>query len=439
MIAQLSYRRYAILTALTFVAVCFWTALGRLSPFPTIVLPSRPHFQKATEVQDIFDFPAVNSGAIQNICAETQWNSSLIFTCDKSVGGVGNIRNSILNCVRYTISAGASLVVPSIVLRDTSDIARIRTGVTTELDYMFDVQHFLDSLRLSCPDLQVLSRSDIKDLEHMRNAVSLVPESLVKDVPRTGLPQPEAWSEQFYTWLEQYATPSITSPMIVDLERSYLQYPIYSDGADFAETFGSILKFRSDVRILATKTLQSLVTTYSLDVDLTQEFFPKAFFGTHLRTEHDAVEGWPAPDWIYSRYETQAQKYLDQAPRSNSSVIYVASGDLEEVAKFAYNASTTPNSYIVTTKSDLLKGDHLAELKELKWDQQGLVDFLVMLKASDFAGIGHSSFAWNVALKRHIHATERKHLDGPQMLSDELSQIYGDPRGYPEYAACLWP
>ena len=450
MVVQLPHRRYATLAVITLVAIWLWFALDRLYILPAHLTwksnPSQPPpieqsaIEQSADVHDVFDFPPVDSESIKSICGEVQWNSSVVFTCDKSVGGVGNIRNSILNCVRYAISAGASLVIPSIVLRDASDITKIRTGETTELSYMFDTQHFLDSLRLSCPALQIhSSKAAIKDFVNTHDTIPLLPESLVKHVPSTGLPQPTEWRSQFYTWLEPYARPDPKGPIIVDLQRSYLQYPIYSDGEGFAHTFGSILKFRSDVRILASKTLQGLADTYSLTPDLTQDILPNTFFGAHLRTEKDAVEGWPAPDWVYSRYETQARIYLEQAPRSNSPVIYVASGDLSEVAKFAQNASTTPQNFAVTTKFDLLKGNDLKELKSLKWDQQGLVDYLVMLKASDFAGIGHSSFAWNIALKRHLFAKEKKHLDGPQMLSDELSQIYGLIRGYPEYAACLWP
>ncbi|KAH8800413.1 hypothetical protein F5884DRAFT_825069 [Xylogone sp. PMI_703] len=391
---------------------------------------------------DIFDFPPLDSESIRSVCGETQWNESVVFTCDESVGGIGNIRNSILICVRYAIAAGASLVIPSIVLRNTSDISHIRTGVTTDLSYMFDTQHFLDSIRLSCPSLQIhASREDIPNFENAHDAISLLPESLAGHVPSTGLPEPAAWREQFYTWLKQYSSAEVTGPMIINLGRSYLTYPIYSDGEGFALAFGSILKFRSDVRILATKTLQSLSDSdmFSLNLDLNQNIFPNAFFVAHLRTEKDAVEAWPAGDWVYSRYETQARLYLEQAPRSNPSVIYVASGDLDEVARFSVDAFNTTQKFLVITKFDLLKGEDLEELKALKWDQQGMVDFLVSLKASDFAGIGHSSFAWNVALKRHTFAKERAHLDGPQMLSDELSQIYGIVRGYPEYAACLWP
>ncbi len=54
-----------------------------------------------------------------------------------------------------------------------------------------------------------------------------------------------------------------------------------------------------------------------------------------------------------------------------------------------------------------------------------MVGFLVMLKTSEFAGVGHSRFSWNVGRLRHVYAQKKDHLSGPQILSDELSQIYG--------------
>lgn len=88
---------------------------------------------------------------------------------------------------------------------------------------------------------------------------------------------------------------------------------------------------------------------------------------------------------------------------------------------------------------DLLDETDTATLKMMSWDQQGMVDFQVMTKASNFGGIGHSSFAWNVALLGHKYAEKKDHLSGPQLLSDELSQIYRKPSHYAEYAKCLWP
>jgi len=303
---------------------------------------------------------------------------------------------------------------------------------------MFDTQHFIDSLALSCPSLKVFtSVLEVADHEIVQDRISLRPESLIDRVPARGLRRPEEWRDIFYQWLQQHSSPNSKSPTIVDLGRSYLQYPVYSDGEGFALSFGSILKIRSDLRVLATKSLLNLAEKYSLTIDLAQLIIPNAFFGVHLRTEKDAAMAWPAHDWVYSSYETQSMIYLQQAPRSNSTVIYVASGDMSEVAKLSSDAANI--NMTVTNKFDLLTGDDREELANLAWDQQALVDFLVMEKASDFAGIGHSSFAWNIALKRHVFAKTEDHLHGPQVLSDELSQIYGRPRSFPEYAACLWP
>lgn len=96
--------------------------------------------------------------------------------------------------------------------------------------------------------------------------------------------------------------------------------------------------------------------------------------------------------------------------------------------RFAGDAARVlaPNNYAVVTKSDLLSGVEFKELKASTFGQQALVDYLVLLKASDFAGIAHSSFAWSIALKRHERARRsRGCLEAPGMLSGGLSKIMG--------------
>jgi hypothetical protein len=392
---------------------------------------------ESSSTEDAFDFPPVESESIKSLCDDVDWNPEVVFTCDKSVGGIGNIRNSILNCVRYAISAGGQLVVPNIILRNPADITHIRTGMTTTMDYMFDTEHFIESLRLSCPQLRLYrSASDIPEYYGVKDVGSLIPESLVTRIPKSGIEKPEQWRALFDKWLDK-KFPYRSGQIIVELGRSYMQYPIYSDGEGFAMTFGGILKFRSDTRLLASAALLELADQHSLDFNVFNPILHNAFFGAHLRTEKDAKDTWSTPGQPYSRYSVQSKVYLEQAPRSNSSIIYVASGDLNEVAKFATDAKNI--NMTVVTKFDLLNARERAHLEKLAWDQQSLVDYLIMLKASDFAGVAHSSFAWSIALKRHLYAKEKKHLDGPQMLSDELSQIYGTPRGYPEYYLCSWP
>ena len=334
---------------------------------------------------------------------------------------------------------------PKIVVRSRDDITQIRTGQTTTLFYMFDPQHYLQSLRISCPGLKIYD-----DIEQVPNShalhgpVNLQPEDLQEHTPK-GLPQPETWAADFRAWLSRETTgirfndanPSRTT--VVELGRSYLIYPIYSDGKEFAHSFGSILQFRQDVRQLATEVIinllrnRGLLNSYNGKDDIIED----TYLAAHLRTEKDATEGWPSDHLGWSAYAKQSEAYINQTLGDGLHVMYVASGDLEQLHRFTADAAVRNVS--VETKHRLLPDSSLATLNQMSFDQQGLVDFLVMLKASDFAGVAHSSFAWSIALKRHTWSRRKDqlHLKGANTLSDEWSQIYGQVAG--EYPSTVWP
>jgi hypothetical protein len=428
-------RRYATLAGFVLAAIWCWVAFDRPYSVPThIPWNIYSNSPQAAPAIDVFDFAPVDSSAIKNVCANTQWNATVVFSCDEAVGGVAEVRNTILSCVRYAIVAGGSLVLPRIELRE--DWGKIPAGNTTEMDYMFDADHFLDSLGLSCPQLRIYDTiDDVEDLMNGHGPFSLIPETLVKDVPKEGFAHAEEWQELFYKWLERYILPDVQGPIFVELGRSYLQYPINSDGQEFALSFGNILKFRADIRILATITLLKLSQAFSISIAVTKPVIKDVFLGTHLWS--GPLGGLTAADQAFGQYDKQAQLYLERASESNLSIIYVASTNGSEITRFAQDGLGLGIS--VTTKFDLLKGNHRQELLTLNLSEQSMVDFLVMLKASEFVGVGHSSLAWNVALRRHLFSKEKEYLDGPQMLSDEFSQVYGTPRAHPEYPACMWP
>lgn len=438
----------------------FWAAIfyeyPNLIPFDgaarikTLTAPADEPIRPATSPNPT-SIQALGQEAINAVCNQTAWNESLVFTCNESYGGIGNIRNSVLHCVRYAIQAGASLILPRIVLRSSTDIGTIETGQTADFSYMFDTTHFLESISLYCPQLKIHNtiedvRGGLEEKEAM--TLSLKPESLVEGgVPRTGIPDPSAWRGQFYSWLDtQISTAGQGAPslIVVNLQRSYMTYPIYSDGEAFAHTFASVLQFRNDTRALATKVLSSLAERFALDINLEDNILPEAFFGVHLRTEADSKKAWESAGdyWFYSHYGNQVKVYLEQAPRSSPAAIYVASGDPDEIARFAADVAKVPapHNYPVVNKVELLEGDNLETLLALTFDQQALVDYLVLLKASDFAGVAHSSFAWSIALKRHQFAKkDGEFLDAPEMLDDNLSKVYGTVKDFEDYPKVLWP
>lgn len=404
---------------------------------------------------DVFDFPALDSWVIRDVCESTEWNSSIVFTCDNNHGGVGHVRNSILNCVRYAISAGASLVLPQIALREDEEWNMMeeephhdphskRHGPGRKgLEYMFDKEHFLHSLRHSCPELKLIN--DIEQTTGGRRR-ALLPENLETNHPTTGLEHPDQWRHRFYLWVEDIMPHSpLEERIIVDLEQSFLSYPTHSDGHRFAHSFGNILKFRPDIRRLATTTLKQLGHWYDLHLNLSAPIIPDSFLAAHLHTEDPFletrdVERRHGGGIRYSDYETQIGTYLAVAQRSNISLIYLASGNQTSIHRSVSIAAA--RGIATTHKEDLLKGRERDELGRLRWDQRALIDFLVAERAQEFVGVGHSSFSWNVALRRHEFAGMRGVLRGEQpdgVWGDGISGLFGVRRGYVDSSGCMWP
>jgi hypothetical protein len=162
----------------------------------------------------------------------------------------------------------------------------------------------------------------------------------------------------------------------------------------------------------------------------------KAFLGAYLSTDYEDL---PKSDQKNARYQVQSQLYLNQAMSANLSLIYAASEFGGEIPDFMKDANL--QNVTVTAKLDLFKGkDREQLLHDFTPDQQALVDYLVLSKASEFAGVGHSSFAWNIALARHLYTTQKDDgIDGSQVFEDTLSLIYGTPGGHPEFRASMWP
>ncbi|KAE9368706.1 hypothetical protein N431DRAFT_428469 [Stipitochalara longipes BDJ] len=429
-------RRYACLAGFLLLAIWCWVAFDRPYAFPSHVpwniYSGTPQARPAL---DVFDYPPLDSSALKHVCSKTKWNQTVTFICDDSSGGVTEVRNSILNCVRYTIAAGGSLVVPRITVRE--EYENLIGSNTTELDYMFDTNHFINSIMTSCPQMRVYkAASTIANRQYAYGPISLVPESLAKKVPKTGVRRAEEWRGLFYKWLLQYVAEDNKRPIIVKLGRSYLEYPIYDDDDYFVLHFGKMLKVRQDIRTLATTALRTLSDFYKIPLRLSEPILKKAFLGVYLSTDDKDLS---KADKLLSRYQIQSKLYLAQASSSNFSLVYAASEFGHDILEFIKDGNL--QNVTVTGKLDLLKGqdrEHL--LDAFTPDQQALIDFLILSKASEFAGVGHSSLAWNIALARHFYTAQKDdELEGPQMYGDALSRIYGAPGGHPEFPASMWP
>jgi hypothetical protein len=340
---------------------------------------------------------------LERVCKETQFTPGLVFLCDNNSGGIGNIRNYILTCLRYAIEAGATgLVVPQISTRSEKNLADLMLD-HREFDYFFNKQHFRTALNRYCPSIQVFDNTwDIPHFREPFQAERITPREFG---PRGGCDSrdlnrhTDLFRSRFEGWLNETALRfgrlprSWKDPRVIRLNWGVQwDWPVYRDGPEFVATYGGLLRFREDILELGSRTVEAMQ-----QLTRTRNKVGR-YAGFHLRTENDALRQWP-------NFERQATEYLTDASAHALQTAYLATGNGTEAAKFKDRA-LSQHHMLVVTKYDLLQDrpEGLKALQSLTWDQQALVDFIVLLESDFFLGVNPSSFSINVALKRHLQA-----------------------------------
>ncbi len=407
------------------------------------------------------EFPTpIDYMPIRDVCNNdpSQFRPGLLFSCEEQHGGVGMVRNQILRCIRYAIHGGGAIVIPSMSKRNPKDISDIETSNEVPLEYLFDREAFAKYLAEGCPGMILYDQAeDFPSYERrVGEPLSLVGDQFEPEHPRTGLRYPQEWRRFLDEWLDQqHVRVSSDSPVHIKIEQSFLDYPVHNDSEAFAREFGKVLSFRQDTQELAAKVLFELKDQFSLPIDPTKAINADSFYGAHLRLEKDAEDAWNPDEWRFSRMEDQFQAQYQNLVRTGLHVVYVASGNRTVVDMFAEylgrriaeDSSSNPKNrnrkVTVVTKYDLLKGSDRQQLDGLMFDQQALVDFLIMFKASAFMGVAHSSFPWTVALRRHELSKYANLANmGSDLLKDEYSVIMGMRADYPyidPFEFGIWP
>ncbi|CAJ2514302.1 Uu.00g024210.m01.CDS01 [Anthostomella pinea] len=434
LLSGLMPRRNILLPALCIVLlIAVWTfrlpnpSLGWFNaPSSATSLGPPSPAQRGNEI-DLSDPEAPFIGwPLQRLCSETTWVDGLVYICDNNSGGIGNIRNYIQLCLRYGLEAGATgLVIPKIRKRNENDLSDLFTEFLP-FSYMFDEKRFRDAFNVNCPQITLYDEvADIPGAGEKPNIEEINP----KDY---GNREDCHWQDQnrhtdrfgdtFRKWLhdgKNGAAPSATQPRLIRFKWGILfDWQVYRDGPEFFATFGSILKFNDQLIRLGKATRKSM-----------QAFARSAgakngrFLGVHLRTESDALGFWPA-------YDMQSEAYLKQARKRGFEAAYLATGNASEAQKFSDGAIEMAQMKVVT-KADLLKGKDLEELESLTWDQQGLVDCVVLLGSDFFVGTMPSSFSVYTAMKRHLRTGglyTRPYKVGTE--GDGLSYLVGNYEKY---------
>lgn len=106
---------------------------------------------------------------LKRACDEVEdWVEGVTFLCDNNFGGVGNVRNFILTCIRYAIEAGATgIVMPGIRKRKDDDIKIIfDSSDIRPFNYLFDEVNFRQAMGENCPQLTIYD--DWTKVPHIR-------------------------------------------------------------------------------------------------------------------------------------------------------------------------------------------------------------------------------------------------------------------------------
>ncbi len=327
---------------------------------------------------------------------------------------------------------------------------------------MFDEEFFTTSLSAACPQIKIIANESAIDPEPA-NKPALTPKELgtnflTNEVERV-MDFASDWRLLFDQWLLGIGAPSgfdAFSPVLVSIRPSFFEWPILYDDRLFIATFGRILRFSTKILELAATVLYTLDRTYSLGIDPAETGVPAAgkFYGAHLRTDVDALAA------NFDSYEAQSAAYLTEAQRKKLSVIYLASGSPTDAERFT--ATAAEKGIKVATKYALLEAspayaDALAEMKALTWDQQALVDFVVLLRSSHFGGTWASSFSYNIVFKRHVavgkgtwvpsklaleesrHSKRGMKLRDGECYKDEVNTVFGRKRLGLWFELSMWP
>ena len=93
---------------------------------------------------------------------EPSWPSDLVFECADAVGGLNNVRQQILSCVRWAIEFRAAIIFPSIRPRlETNESQSVVHEYSSprQLEILFDSQRFVRRLREGCPQMAIYENS----------------------------------------------------------------------------------------------------------------------------------------------------------------------------------------------------------------------------------------------------------------------------------------
>lgn len=102
--------------------------------------------------------PSFEASSLQRECSGGPWPTDLVLRCPPVYGGMTNVRQKILTCVRWAIAWKMAIILPVLRPRTNTNSSRIVHAYTDKVsgfEYLFDQDIFLSRLHEGCPQMTV--------------------------------------------------------------------------------------------------------------------------------------------------------------------------------------------------------------------------------------------------------------------------------------------
>lgn len=351
------------------------------------------------------------------LCKQKEWVPQRWFMCDDIEGGAGNVQNALLHCVRYAIEAGASLILPPQTTEILYDDSFEQGGTPMRNfggeDFLFQADYFQTSLQEACPAMKIVNT--VTDVSGYSTA--WVPQPFQpRDLSRLSSGQPsdseDLLNRRTATFRKDFDLVMGSHGLTIFRLAwpVYFEWPVLTDSDEFRNSFGGILRPRKDVQQLANQVLEKLT---------------EGFYGIDLSYD----EG--TPGTAKETLPIMIASHMRQVQASAMRVVYVA-GTQDEILLFRNFALNF--AVVVEDKESLLEGGALTLLRGFSGNQKSLLDFVVLLRASQFSGVGASSFSQAIAVQRHQHSRSRGLF---QSAGDEITSLFNG-RQYSFFSETSW-
>lgn len=338
---------------------------------------------------------ALNLPHLQDLCRKTQWNEGLwvqcISYCDSKetawCGGLSNARTRFQTCLRLAIDAGAGVIIPEVLLRDTGAAGATFARHDACADVWFDLAHTQEVMAVNCPQLEL--RANCPDALDRSVAIASPPEADFGGLIQT----PRYIDGEFVTgeFRENIILPTLhhanrinaSSGEVVDgttiiMYGDTLEGWNYNNSGEFHTVRRELhksIKFGASMRQIGEKVRDS------------HQLQRGAYIAVHLRGESDWPVEWGTAEQQMALYMEEMAKIRTTDEGRNVRAVFVSSGEPEIIQTFRDRLK--PLGYTVYDKWDLLaESPHdLANVQQADFDAMGIVDETILSGAMYFMGV----------------------------------------------------